>query len=577
MKRLLKYLKDYRRESVLGPLFKLIEASFELLVPLVVAAIIDQGIGRGDGGYIARMGAALVGLGLAGLACSLTAQFFAARAAVGAATAMRQDLFRHIQRLGYPELDKLGTSTMITRMTSDIQQVQSGINLTLRLFLRSPFIVFGAMGMAFTVDSQAAWVFVVAIPLLALVVLGIMALTMPLYRKVQGALDKLTGKTRENLTGARVVRAFAREDAEVEQFDQRNQALTAMQKGVGRISALMNPLTYLLINGALVALIWVGAWRVEGGAISQGAVVALVSYMSQILVELIKLANLIITMTRSLACWGRVQDMLDTPVSMAERAESAGEASSSAPAVAFEGVSITYPGAGAPSLTEVSFTAQPGQTVGVIGGTGAGKTTLVNLIPGFYQATSGQVLVQGRPVDQWAQDELRALIGLVPQKAALFGGTVRENMRWGKPDATDQQIIQALERAQAWDFIREKPGALDFVIEPRGRNLSGGQRQRLTIARALVRDPAILILDDSASALDFATDARLRAAIRQMPGAATVFIVSQRASSIQYADLILVLDDGRVVGQGTHAQLMQSCQVYREIYRSQFPEGGDAA
>ena len=572
MKRLAGYLKDYRLESLLGPLFKLIEAGFELLVPLVVAAIIDQGIGGGDGGYIARMGALMVGLGAAGLACSLTAQYFAARAAVGAATAMRWDLFRRIQQLGYPELDKLGSSTMITRMTSDIQQVQSGINLTLRLFLRSPFIVFGAMAMAFTVDTQAAWVFVGAIPLLALVVFGIMAVTMPRYRQVQGALDRLTGKTRENLAGVRVVRAFAREEAEVADFDGRNQALTAMQKGVGHISALMNPVTYLLINLALMLLIWTGAWRVEGGFITQGAVVALVNYMSQILVELIKLANLIVTMTRSMACWGRVQDMLDTPVSMAERRESLGEADRQGPAVAFQDVSITYPGAGAPALTGVSFTAAPGQTVGIIGGTGAGKSTLVDLIPRFYQATQGRVLVQGRPVEDWAQADLRGLVGLVPQKAVLFAGTVRENMRWGKPDATDQEIIQALQRAQAWEFVKDKPGVLDFKVEQRGRNLSGGQRQRLTIARALVRKPPILILDDSASALDFATDARLRTAIREMPGQPTVFIVSQRASAIQYADLILVLDDGKVVGQGTHQQLMDSCQVYQEIYYSQFPK-----
>ena len=572
MNRLLAYLKNYRRESVLGPLFKLIEASFELLVPLVMAAIIDRGILGGDAGMIARMGAVLIGLGLAGLLCSLTAQFFAAKAAVGAATAMRQDLFHHIQRLGYPELDHLGASTMITRMTSDIQQVQSGINLTLRLFLRSPFIVFGAMAMAFTVDTQAAWVFVVAIPVLALVVFGIMALTMPLYRRVQGALDKVTGKTRENLTGARVVRAFAREQAETEEFDQRNERLTAMQKKVGRISALMNPLTYLLINLALIALIWVGALRVDGGAITQGAVVALVSYMSQILVELIKLANLIITMTRSLACWGRVRDMLDTPVSIQEKSVSEGAAENAGPAVCFEQVSLTYPGAGAPALSQVSFCAGRGQTVGVIGGTGSGKTSLVNLIPRFYEVTGGRVLVDGRDVRAWAQRALRGQIGLVPQKAALFGGTVRENMRWGKADASDEEIVKALKRAQAWEFVKDKPGGLDFVIEPRGRNLSGGQRQRLTIARALVRQPHILILDDSASALDFATDARLRAAIREMPGGATVFIVSQRASSIQYADLILVLDDGRVVGQGTHEQLMRDCQVYQEIYSSQFPK-----
>ena len=572
MKRLMAYLKNYRRESVLGPLFKLIEASFELLVPLVMAAIIDRGILGGDGGMIARMGAVLIGLGVAGLICSLTAQFFAAKAAVGAATAMRQDLFCHIQRLGYPELDQLGASTMITRMTSDIQQVQSGINLTLRLFLRSPFIVLGAMAMAFTVDVRAAWVFVVAIPVLAAVVFGIMALTMPLYRKVQGALDRVTGKTRENLAGARVVRAFAREGAEVGEFVKRNDDLTAMQKRVGRISALMNPITYLLINLALIALIWVGALRVDGGYITQGAVVALVSYMSQILVELIKLANLIITMTRSLACWGRVREMLDTPVSMAEKSESEGEAAAAAPEVRFEDVFLTYPGAGAPALSGVSFSADRGCTVGVIGGTGSGKTSLINLIPRFYEVTHGRVLVEGRDVRAWSQRALRERIGLVPQKAALFGGTVRQNMRWGKPDASDEEIVEALKRAQAWEFVKDKPGALDFGIEPLGRNLSGGQRQRLTIARALVRKPPILILDDSASALDFATDASLRAAIREMPGGATVFIVSQRAASIRYADLILVLDDGRVVGQGTHEQLMAECQVYQEIYSSQFPK-----
>ncbi|MEF9972808.1 MAG: ABC transporter ATP-binding protein [Clostridia bacterium] len=583
MKELWSYLKDYKKESVLGPLFKMLEALFELAVPLVVAAIIDVGIGRGDGAYVWKMGLWLVALGVVGMISSLTAQYYAAKAAVGMATRMRHALFAHVQRFSYAQLDALGESTLVTRQTSDINQVQSGVNLTLRLFLRSPIVVFGAMIMAFTVDARAAWVFVVAIPVLSLVVFGIMIFTMPLYKKVQASLDKVVGITRENLSGARVIRAFGIESREVEAFNRENQRFTALQRFVGKLSALMNPLTYLIVNGALIALIWVGAVRVDAGLLTQGAVVALVSYMSQILVELVKLANLIITMTRSMACWARVKDVLHMPAGLAEGARESGAAGAQGPlgtresgaagadAVRFENVFLRYPGAGAEALSGLSFCVKRGETIGVIGSTGSGKSSLVNLIPRFYEASGGTVLVDGRDVKDWDVAALRAQIGVVPQKAALFSGTVRSNLRWGNQGASDEQMIWALKTAQAWAFVSQKKGALDAPIEQKGRNLSGGQRQRLTIARALVKAPKILLLDDSASALDFATDAKLRKALSALAGETTVFIVSQRASGVMYADQILVLEDGRLAGVGSHASLIKDCAVYQEIYYSQFP------
>ncbi|MEG2709654.1 MAG: ABC transporter ATP-binding protein [Clostridia bacterium] len=583
MKELWSYLKDYKKESVLGPLFKMLEALFELAVPLVVAAIIDVGIGRGDGAYVWKMGLWLVALGVVGMISSLTAQYYAAKAAVGMATRMRHALFAHVQRFSYAQLDALGESTLVTRQTSDINQVQSGVNLTLRLFLRSPIVVFGAMIMAFTVDARAAWVFVVAIPVLSLVVFGIMIFTMPLYKKVQASLDKVVGITRENLSGARVIRAFGIESREVEAFNRENQRFTALQRFVGKLSALMNPLTYLIVNGALIALIWVGAVRVDAGLLTQGAVVALVSYMSQILVELVKLANLIITMTRSMACWARVKDVLHMPAGLAEGARESGALKAQRPlgaresgaagadAVRFENVFLRYPGAGAEALSGLSFCVKRGETIGVIGSTGSGKSSLVNLIPRFYEASGGTVLVDGRDVKDWDVAALRAQIGVVPQKAALFSGTVRSNLRWGNQGASDEQMIWALKTAQAWAFVSQKKGALDAPIEQKGRNLSGGQRQRLTIARALVKAPKILLLDDSASALDFATDAKLRKALSALAGETTVFIVSQRASGVMYADQILVLEDGRLAGVGSHASLIKDCAVYQEIYYSQFP------
>ncbi|MEG2859250.1 MAG: ABC transporter ATP-binding protein [Clostridia bacterium] len=595
MKELWSYLKDYKKESVLGPLFKMLEALFELAVPLVVAAIIDVGIGRGDGAYVWKMGLWLVALGVVGMISSVTAQYYAAKAAVGMATRMRHALFAHIQRFSYAQLDALGESTLVTRQTSDINQVQSGVNLTLRLFLRSPIVVFGAMIMAFTVDARAAWVFVVAIPVLSLVVFGIMIFTMPLYKKVQASLDKVVGITRENLSGARVIRAFGIESREVEAFNRENQRFTALQRFVGKLSALMNPLTYLIVNGALIALIWVGAVRVDAGLLTQGAVVALVSYMSQILVELVKLANLIITMTRSMACWARVKDVLHMPAGLAEGARESGATGAQRPlgtresggaqgplgtresgadgadAVRFENVFLRYPGAGAEALSGLSFCVKRGETIGVIGSTGSGKSSLVNLIPRFYEASGGTVLVDGRDVKDWDVAALRAQIGVVPQKAALFSGTVRSNLRWGNQGASDEQMIWALKTAQAWAFVSQKKGALDAPIEQKGRNLSGGQRQRLTIARALVKAPKILLLDDSASALDFATDAKLRKALSALAGETTVFIVSQRASGVMYADRILVLEDGRLAGVGSHASLIKDCAVYQEIYYSQFP------
>lgn len=569
MNRLFVYLKDYKKETILGPLFKLLEASFELFVPLVVASMIDVGIKTGDTGYIIRMCLVLVALGVIGLVCSITAQYFAAKAAVGFVKKIRHALFRHIQSLSYTELDTLGASTMITRMTSDVNQVQNGTNLTLRLLLRSPFVVFGAMIMAFTIDWQAALVFVATIPLLCIVVFGIMLVSIPLYRKVQSRLDRLLGITRENLTGVRVLRAFCEENEEIAEFETRNEDLTGVQKFVGRISALMNPVTYLIINFAVIALIWTGALRVESGILTQGMVVALYNYMSQILVELIKMANLIINITKAVACGNRIAAVFDITSSQ-EQSSASPETKKDAPLVEFRDVALQYKNAGEDSLSGLSFTAAAGETIGVIGGTGSGKSSLVGLIPRFYDATQGAVLVQGADVRDYPLDELRGMIGVVPQKAVLFQGTVRDNMKWGNPDATDDEIWDALASAQAQEVVESKEGGLDFVIEQAGRNLSGGQRQRLTIARALVRRPRILILDDSSSALDFATDAALRKAIRELPYSPTVFLVSQRASSIQYADRIIVLDDGCPVGIGTHEELLESCGVYREIYNSQF-------
>lgn len=562
-----KYLGAYKKESILGPLFKLTECLFELMIPLVVAAIIDRGIVGGDRGLILRLGLLMVGLGLVGLACSLTAQYYAAKAAVGAATAMRQDLFDKVQSLSYTQLDRLGASGLITRMTSDVQQVQSGINLTLRLFLRSPFVVFGAMVMAFRVDPKSALVFVAAIPLLALVVFAVMLFTMPMHKRAREMLDKVTGKTRENLSGARVVRAFAREEGEIKAFGERNQALTGLLMKAGRLTALTGPLTSVIVNAALMALLYIGALRVGAGYITQGAVIALVNYMSQILIELIKLANLIVTMTRSLACWGRVRQVLDLPV---ERGSGKEREPLGEEAVSFEDVGLTYPGAGAAALTDISFRAYRGMTVGVIGGTGSGKSSLVNLIPGFYPATRGQVRVLGRAVREWDPGALRGRIGLVPQRAQLFQGSIRDNLCFGNENASDGDLLWALEAAQALDFVGK--AGLDHLLEPGGRNLSGGQRQRLTIARALVRRPDILILDDSASALDYATEAALRKSIGQLRAHCTTFIVSQRSASVMHADLILVLDDGRLAGSGTHEELMGSCPLYREIYYSQYPE-----
>ena len=566
MKKLLAYLKGYEKESILGPLFKLLEASFELIVPLVVAAMIDRGIGQGNKGYAGRMTLLLIALGLVGLVCSVTAQYFAAKASVGFVTRLRHALMEHLQKFTYAQLDKVGSSTLITRMTSDMNQVQTGMNLALRLLLRSPFVVFGAMIMAFFVDAKAAMVFVVAIPLLSVVVFGIMLLTIPLYKKVQARLDGVTGVTRENLSGVRVLRAFGKEEAEKAEFREKNQGLTTLQKKVGRVSSLMNPLTYAMINGAIVALIYQGALRVDAGALTQGQVVALYNYMSQILVELIKMANLIINMTKAAACGGRIQSILDMPAG-AEKLDGGKEGGDCA--VEFRNVCLKYPGAAEDSLTDLTFRVPRGQTVGVIGGTGSGKSSLVNLIPRFYDATGGQVLVNGRDVRAWEPQELRRRIGVVPQKAELFAGSIRDNLKWGDEDADDAALLAAAEAAQAGDVVRNK-GGLDAWIEQHGRNLSGGQRQRLTIARALVRRPEILILDDSASALDYATDAALRSALAHLDWRPTVFIVSQRTSSIRHANLILVLDDGKVAGMGTHGELMENCPVYREIHESQF-------
>ena len=564
MKKLLVYLKDYIKESILGPLFKLLEALFELFVPLVIAAIIDTGIENGDTGYIIKMCLVLVLLGFVGLAFSITAQYFAAKASVGFVSKIRHILFGHIQSLSYSELDQIGTSTLITRMTSDMNQVQNGMNLALRLLLRSPFVVFGAMIMAFTIDVPSAMIFVYVTIVLLIVVFGIMLGSIPLYKKVQQKLDAVMTVTRENLTGVRVIRAFCKEDEETDDFINKNNELTASQKFVGKISALMNPVTYVIINLAIIRLIHTGAVRVEAGILTQGAVVALYNYMSQILVELIKLANLIINITKSIACGNRIQAVLDIKPDLESGNSSCNEGS-----VEFDHVNLRYKNAGADSLSDITFTAAKGETIGIIGGTGSGKSSLVNLIPRFYDAASGEVKVGGVNVKDMDVEQLREKIGVVPQKAVLFHGTIRENMQWGVTNASDDDIMEAIEAAQGLDVIKAK-GGLDCEIEQGGKNLSGGQRQRLTIARALVKKPEILILDDSASALDFATDAALRKSLRELDYHPTVFIVSQRTSSIQHADRIIVLDDGAAVGIGTHDELMKSCSVYQEIYNSQF-------
>lgn len=576
MKRLMMYLKDYKKESILAPLFKLLEAFFELLVPLVMANIIDYGISNRNMGYIGKMGLLLLLLGVVGLASSITAQFFAAKAAVGFSTQLRQALFDHIEDLSFTDIDKAGTSTMITRMTSDVNQVQSGINMTLRLFLRSPIIVFGAMIMAFTIDVKCALIFVVAIPLLSVVVFGIILSTIPMYKKVQSKLDQVLGITRENLTGVRVIRAFHQEAKEADRFRENNEALSAMQIFVGKISACMNPVTYIIVNGAIIALIYTGAVQVNIGNLSQGEVVAIINYMNQILVELVKLANLIVTMTKALACAERVASVFDIGADAAyvgaQDQKLADKLDKSAPFLDFKHVSLTYQGAGAPTLQDMNFTVNRGDTVGIIGGTGSGKTSLVNLIPGFYPATEGEILLEGRDIRTMSDEELRGRIGVVPQKAVLFKGTIRSNLQWGKPDATEEEMWKALELAQASEVVDGKPGKLDATVAQNGKNFSGGQRQRLTIARALVRNPEILILDDSASALDYATDAKLRAAIRTLEDKTTTFIVSQRASTIRHADKIIVLDDGEIAGMGTHDELLKDCTVYQEIYYSQYPE-----
>ena len=583
MKRLLVFLKDYKKETVLAPLFKMLEASFELLVPLVVQMIVDVGIRNGDRGYVGRMCLVMILLGIIGLVSSITAQYFSAKAAVGFATKLRHTLFGHLQKLSYAQMDHLGTSTMITRMTSDINQVQNGVNMVLRLFLRSPFIVLGAMVMAFTIDVQAALVFVVVIPLLSVVVFGIMLISIPLYKKVQSGLDGLLGITRGNLTGVRVLRAFHKEEEEIAAFSESNENLTGMQMFVGRISAVMNPVTYVVINGGLIALLWVGAIKVDGGILTQGAVLALVNYMSQILVELVKLANLIITINKALACGNRIGSVLEIEPDMADALDgngkndknATGESGADTPIVEFDHVSLTYPGAGAGSLTDIDFRVMRGQTIGVIGGTGAGKSSLVNLIPRFYEATAGSVKVDGIPVEQYALETLRSKIGVVPQKAVLFKGTIRENLMMGAAagqQVTEADLRQALEISQSAEFVDNKPEGLETPVSQGGKNLSGGQKQRLTIARALVRQPEILILDDSASALDYATDLKLRRAIHGMEKAPAVFIVSQRASSILSADCIIVLDDGEVAGMGRHEELLASCETYQEIYYSQYPD-----
>ncbi|MGN0294804.1 MAG: ABC transporter ATP-binding protein [Lachnospiraceae bacterium] len=584
MKRLFVYLKPYKKECICAPLFKMLEATFELFVPLVIAAIIDTGIASRDTGYIIRMCLVLVALGLIGVTCSITAQYFSARAAVGFASRLRHALFEHLQSLSYTEIDRLGTSTMITRMTSDVNQAQSGVNMTLRLFLRSPFIVFGAMVMAFTIDFRSALIFVAAIALLSLIVFILMRISVPLMRQVQQRLDSILGITRENLTGVRVIRAFGQEEHEAAEFEQRNSLFTSVQKKAGKVSALMNPLTYVVINAAVIWLIWTGAVQVNLGILTQGQVVALYNYMSQILVELIKFANLLVTINKAIACGNRIAAVFDVNSSMEEGTVNAldgivnaqgenvnvlKENGKSVPAVRFDHVSLTYQGSQDTSLEDIDFEVPRGSVTGIIGGTGSGKTSLVNLIPRFYEATAGAVQVNGRDVREYRYEALRKGIAVVPQKAVLFHGTIRDNMRFGCEEASDEQIMEAIKTAQALDVV-EKKGGLDAMIEQGGRNLSGGQRQRLTIARALVSKPQILILDDSASALDYATDAALRKSIRELPDAPSVFIVSQRAASIRQADQIIVLDDGRMAGKGTHEELLKSCQVYQEIYYSQY-------
>lgn len=585
MKSLLKYIKDYKKESILAPLFKMLEASFELMVPLVMASIIDHGIANAGTSYIIKMGIVLVLLAAVGLISAVTAQYFSAKAAVGFATKLRSALFSHIQGLSYTELDTIGTNTLITRMTSDVNQLQNGVNLTLRLLLRSPFIVFGAMIMAFTVDVKAALIFVVTIPLLSIVVFGIMIASMPLYKKVQAALDKILGRTRENLAGARVIRAFTNEESEIAAFEKENELLLNTQVFVGKISAAMNPVTYIIVNIALVVLLWTGAVRVDSGIITQGAVVALVNYMSQILVELIKMANLIIQLTKALACAKRVESVFAITSSMgdgkltADAFHSKNDTSvinnrntQNNAAIVFDHVCLTYSGGGDESLTDIDFTVQKGETIGIIGGTGSGKTSVVNLIPRFYDATKGCVMINGVDVKDYKITELREKIGIVPQKAVLFKGSIKENLLWGNENAAKEDLEKALEISQAKEFVDTKEGGLDFMVAQGGKNLSGGQKQRLTIARAIVRNPQILILDDSASALDFATDAKLRQAVKGMKSDMSVIIVSQRASSIQYADKIIVMDDGRMAGIGTHEQLLAENEIYQEIYYSQFPK-----
>ena len=585
MKKLLVYLKKYTKESILAPLFKMLEASFELLIPLVVKEIVDVGIVTGDKGYVIKMCLVMVALGLIGLVCAVTAQYYSAKAAVGFATGLRHSLFGHMQKLSYSQMDGIGTSTMVTRMTSDINQVQNGVNMVLRLFLRSPFIVFGAMIMAFTIDVKGALIFAVVIPLLSIVVFGVMKITIPLFKQVQRSLDKVTGTTRGNLTGVRVIRAFHMEEEEVSDFEENNDELTNLQMKVGKISAITNPFTYVIVNVGLVALLWTGAIQVQGGILTQGAVMALVNYISQILVELIKLANLIVLINKALACANRIQAVFEMKPDMATEAagevvgEACGErtatgaiASSSDYILEFDHVSMTYPGAGDESLTDVNLKVKKGETIGVIGGTGSGKTTLVNLIPRFYEITKGSLFVDGKPIDTHNLTALRDRIGVVPQKAVLFKGTIKDNLTMGKADATMEEIEQALVTAQAKEIVDGKEEGLETMISQGGKNLSGGQRQRLTIARALVRKPEILILDDSASALDYATDARLRMSLKNLDYKPTVFIVSQRASSLMHADQIVVLDDGEVVGIGTHEALLAQCEVYQEIYYSQYPD-----
>ena len=569
MRRLFKYMRGYGKECVLGPLFKMLEAGFELFIPLVVAAIVDTGIGQKDTGYIIKMCLVMIGLGIIGLICSVTAQYFAAAAAVGFSARLRSAVMGHVLGLSYTQIDNLGTSTIITRMTSDINQVQNGVNLTIRLLLRSPFVVFGAMIMAFTIDTQAALVFAGVIPVLCIVVFGIMLITMPMYKRVQGGLDKITSRTRQNLLGVRVLRAFCKEDAEVEGFQRNTEELTQRQLSAGGISALMNPVTFVIVNLAVILLVHVGAIKVEAGILTQGLVIALYNYMSQILVELVKMANLIITMTKAAASGGRIASVLELqPDQIGGNAQPNGQRGR----VELRNVTAHYDGAGEASLENISFEVLPGQTVGIIGGTGSGKTTLVNLIPRLYDAAEGEVLVGGVNVRDLAMEDLRSRIGIVPQKAVLFQGSIRENLCWGKADATDDELWAALDVAQAREVVKDKDGELDAPVEQGGVNFSGGQRQRLTIARALVRKPDILILDDSASALDYATDANLRMAIRKMPDPPTTFIVPQRAASVRFADQILVLDDGHLVGKGTHDELLESCVVYQEIFYSQFPK-----